>query len=714
MAVSIGAIVHGSSGASYTLCKEIGSGGEGTVYQLNNPALVAKIYKKIKGNIEKKIVYMVNHPLNDLYNRDGEPVMKLVWPRDVLYDDKGNFIGYIMPYVERGVEIFNVARGCDSPKSKAMFPKYTRLYNAVIALNLASAIAYLHQNNCLVGDMNYKNIMVGSKCLIILLDNDSFDITDPATNTHFKCETATQEYLAPELQGKDLHLESSRFTKESDCFSLAIHIFQLLMNNFHPFTGKQTTVTQNSSGNQQLLNIQTGRCPFVRNFSDFTIPVTAPILNEMVTPKLAEDFKKTFTYDQSNVMTQLLHRTSAKEWQQDLLNYVNILGQDSERAVCSNDPTHIYVKSIGKCGLCAAKQRCQSYMNSKGIVSVPVHTVNAVPSSPPVQAPPVSASPATTNTSGVSGLSKSPNTPSSHTPPKSKNHFLAIAAVCLIIAVIFAAYQNSSPRYSQDYDSKDSHLYNNTAESDDAQEPKNWFDGDWLDAPEGDELEGLRVFVLDEPIIGCKSLTIFYSVEVTDGTSCTDWSVYARTGLSWEEIGSMYFSNGQGDVTKTFYPDNNMDIYAISILPNDSTNISWNQSILVYEVEESGFSETQSASEYELASGYWSSEKYQITNDFNGYAWMLDPYIPNCTNLKIEFDVEMHSNSYCEDWDLYAWDGEQGKWVRLGYLYLPNGDGSTEKTVCLEHPINMVSIAVVPRKTGSYSWTQSISVYTKS
>ena len=324
MAIQEDSLVCGRNGYRYRLEKEIGAGGEGRVFKISGQNLVGKIYKKVDPEVEKKIRYMVQHPIADLRDSSGKVILALAWPQDILCDDQGVFIGYTMPFVQNGVEICTVARGCDMPKAKTMFPNYDWMFNLQVAINLSKAVAYLHSNNCIVGDLNCKNIMVSPSGLITMLDNDSFDLLDTVSGIHFRCCAGTQDYLAPELQGRNLRSAGAVFSVHSDNFALAIHIFQLLMNNYHPFTGKNLVVIQNSTSvNQRLDHLVNGKCPFIHNYSDLTIPIGAPYLSEMVTPQLVQDFYRTFDYNAGNISERMKLRTTAAQWVTDLQQYMN-------------------------------------------------------------------------------------------------------------------------------------------------------------------------------------------------------------------------------------------------------------------------------------------------------------------------------------------------------------------------------------------------------
>lgn len=683
---------------NYTLGREIGAGGEGRVFEIPGQWLVAKIYKKVVGDIEKKITYMVDHPVNNLKDADGDPYMKLAWPQDILYDDTGAFVGYIMPFIEQGVGIFNIARGCDSPASKTMFPRYTRIHNVVAATNLARAVAHLHAHGYIIGDMNSQNILVGPKCCIIILDNDSFDITDPQTGSHYKCTAGTQEYLAPELQGRNLRDERARFTKESDNFSLAIHIFQLLMNNFHPFTGKNLAVNRDSSVNEQLENIQKGLCPFVRDIPNLAIPVAAPYLVEMVPPRLTANFSKTFTYDETNVLSMARQRVTAQQWVNDLSAFLQQLAPGVERVQCPNDPTHIYISSLGKCGLCAAKKRYDDYINKPRPKPQPPRP-QPQPAPQPVPQPQPKPQPQT-------GGSTNYNQYKSKMDPGLKIFLWMMAACVVLLLFLYRKSQESPTSPSQRTSVERSQDNNSSAVT-----------GNW----ENDVIAELdywetKVYVLDDPIVGAEAMTIYYKADM-EGEPCTDWLIYGRTPYGWEEIGWANLPNGTGSFSKVLALDGTLTIDAIKVFPAGMLNggsYKWQATILVSDVRQNGTPQTSGSSDYSAQSsylsGYW--EKHTI-NKWNTSVWMLDSPIRKCTSFHLDYGVQMDGSVRCKDWRVYARVGN-GSWRQIDTLtmtYDSSGWGTTDKVIYLDGSKDIDAIGVIPRDSGQYSYTHWIGVY---
>lgn len=107
------------------------------------------------------------------------------------------------------------------------------------ALRLAEAVAVLHHQGVVIGDLNPENVVLeqgqseSEPAILraVLLDSDSFQITASGGERH-RCEVSRAPYTAPELIGCDF----SRTWRQpaSDAFSLAVLIHQLLLHD-HPY-----------------------------------------------------------------------------------------------------------------------------------------------------------------------------------------------------------------------------------------------------------------------------------------------------------------------------------------------------------------------------------------------------------------------------------------------------------------------------------------------
>lgn len=383
-------LVYGLNGRSYRLGPELGSGGEGTVFALSGEPLVVKIYHKAEPGMEAKLRYMVMHPVPSLTDQYGNPILSLAWPKDIVSVPGQGFVGYVMPRVENALEIYHIVRGRASPMLKTRFPNYTWELNILTARNLALSVFHLHSSGYVIGDMNDKNILVRADGCICILDIDSFDFTDRSTGTHYKCCVGLADYLAPDLQARNLRSPGAVFSEATDDFALAIHIFQLLMDNYHPFTCRRLVQTQDSSSaDQRVQQIVDGRCPYVRSIPGYDIPLSAPTLREMLPENLCQDFAQTLLYDASTAMAKASSRTTAEQWAQDLNAFLKAC-RAGDLVRCSANPEHYYLRSKGSCGLCAAERRYQSHQTrpvyQPAPPSVPVQPsrqTQAAPYSPP-------------------------------------------------------------------------------------------------------------------------------------------------------------------------------------------------------------------------------------------------------------------------------------------------------------------------------------------
>ena len=589
MAIQEGSLVCGRNGYRYRLEKEIGAGGEGRVFKISGQNLVGKIYKKVDPEVEKKIRYMVQHPIADLRDSSGKVILALAWPQDILCDDQGVFIGYTMPFIQNGVEICTVARGCDMPKAKTMFPNYDWMFNLQVAINLSKAVAYLHSNNCIVGDLNCKNIMVSPDGLITMLDNDSFDLLDTVSGIHFRCCAGTQDYLAPELQGRNLRSAGAVFSVHSDNFALAIHIFQLLMNNYHPFTGKNLVVIQNSTSvNQRLDHLVNGKCPFIHNYSDLTIPIGAPYLSEMVTPQLVQDFYRTFDYNAGNIQERIKLRTTAAQWVTDLQQYMNQFYTPGQAYRCSNNQKHYYLRQAGKCGLCAAEERLTNFRNQKA-ASAPPKPVPPKPTPTPTPHASTSVPQSARKSSSSSGW-----------------FWLVIASVFFCIILTNRNHSSSnksksstteSTSYISNSDSQSSHTHNwipatyTTPEycSSCGQERGNvkgylgTLYGEYEDMTIRNSNCGM--LTLSTPIVGMRSMTLNFEVEMNYGARCENWRCYTWDGTQWKELGVLTVPGGTGSGSCTFYGDGTEYIGWLALVPTISGNYSYSWGLYLTDVQ---------------------------------------------------------------------------------------------------------------------------------
>jgi DNA-binding helix-hairpin-helix protein with protein kinase domain len=221
-----GTSFRGLKNEIYTLAEKIGSGGEGDVFSVReNSSLVLKIYKdKVEQEKIAKLNLMVSLANEDL-------LRFAAWPIDLVRDSQGVACGFTMKKLEGFVPLHKLFTPMDR---KHLFPDKGYNFLVHVARNLAAAFHKIHQTGIIVGDVNEANILVSNSGMISLIDCDSFQIRNG--NSYHYCEVGMLRYTPPELL-KLGGFERTIRTVNTDSFSLATLIFQLLFLGRAPFTG---------------------------------------------------------------------------------------------------------------------------------------------------------------------------------------------------------------------------------------------------------------------------------------------------------------------------------------------------------------------------------------------------------------------------------------------------------------------------------------------
>ena len=203
----------------YTFKKELviladepfSSGGEGVVIKvLSGPIrfqdVCAKIYypKVRTSQKENKIKYMVQNPPSKV---SGSGFL-IGWPLEVLNNDLGEFLGFLMPLAAEGSKkLVNLTTNKISKKldlswhqryERSLGP-YSLLNRLKLINNIIIPIHLLHETGKYVlKDFKPDNVMVTATGVVSIVDMDSVQISE---NGHllFPGEAATLEYIPPEF-----------------------------------------------------------------------------------------------------------------------------------------------------------------------------------------------------------------------------------------------------------------------------------------------------------------------------------------------------------------------------------------------------------------------------------------------------------------------------------------------------------------------------------
>ena len=210
-----GLVLKSLKGATYTVVKLLGSGGQGEVYEVNSSEgrKALKWYFKATSTSEQK---------NNIYNlvQTAAPSNNFLWPEDFISADDGTF-GYIMklrPSNYKGIpDLLNNLIDVD-------------FKNLVLAVfNLAKEYNLLHQKGFSYKDISDKNVFFDPKTgNVLICDNDNASINGLADSGVY----GTMRFMAPEIvRGEAVP------SRNTDLYSLAVLIFNMLFIS-HPLEGK--------------------------------------------------------------------------------------------------------------------------------------------------------------------------------------------------------------------------------------------------------------------------------------------------------------------------------------------------------------------------------------------------------------------------------------------------------------------------------------------
>ncbi|MCP4438532.1 MAG: serine/threonine protein kinase [Aureispira sp.] len=221
--------------------KPFASGGEGGLHEILEPArlmtYVAKIFHANKRDKEKekKIKYLIANPPSFEYSPEHQPI---IWVEKALYDEKGEFIGFIMPRAHgEKLEIL-----CSPKLPKSLGGEWNRLrfghdeamrLRMKVCYNLAAAIHQIHATGRYVlVDLKPDNILIRSNGVVSIVDTDSIEVIENG-ETLFPATVVTPEYTPAEYYNG---VKPGKVLIEDtwDRFSLAVIYYRLLMG-VHPF-----------------------------------------------------------------------------------------------------------------------------------------------------------------------------------------------------------------------------------------------------------------------------------------------------------------------------------------------------------------------------------------------------------------------------------------------------------------------------------------------
>ena len=316
-------------GELFSLGEMIGKGGEGRVFALNGRSGAAvKLYNsRLRIDREEKVRAMVHGGF-------AAQTDLVAYPREVVSDRIGNFLGFLMQLVSDYRPIHELY----SPKSRQRyFPKVDYLFIVYVALNVARAVGKVHQTGCVIGDLNHSGVLVAEDGRVALIDADSFQFR--LGQKTYPCVMGVQDFLPPELHG--VNLSAVTRSVKHDNFGLAVVVFLLLLMGRHPYAGRHDgpdlalgqAIAQNKFAFSLLRRPSTGINP----------PPGALALDVFPTT-VRQAFESAFGLDAAV-------RPNASSW----IRALTTLNSSLRR--CGSVRNHFYPDSVKGCMWCALSAR---------------------------------------------------------------------------------------------------------------------------------------------------------------------------------------------------------------------------------------------------------------------------------------------------------------------------------------------------------------------
>ncbi len=226
---------------------EIGRGGEGSVFKLNESKCFKLLFPSNQSELKYQKILALCDKARAIDLTSYSTQLALPEKPGYSVDEDRKVVGYSMKKMS-DLKLFNSV--LYDLKSK----KFLHLKNDKEAIDLIeevfSILKLLHENKIILGDVNPENIQINGAGKVCVMDVDSAKVGEMPS-----CGLAREEYNCPEiLRLRKNEDGKSEFSKRSDIFILSIMCFELMIG-YHPFQMPVKPMVSTSTALTQNVNL---------------------------------------------------------------------------------------------------------------------------------------------------------------------------------------------------------------------------------------------------------------------------------------------------------------------------------------------------------------------------------------------------------------------------------------------------------------------------
>lgn len=303
--------------------RELGSGGEGTVYRVENRVgEVAKVWSASMSLPRRTEKIAKLRQMTRMRNAEVDAIC--TWPRNLVLHG-GQVIGYTMDALPGGsISLEHLL--LPKHRIKKGNPWNSVAYLSRAALRFAQAIQSLNNKGVLFADFNPSNAYFAATGEVRLIDCDGYEFT--FNGVRFANHAVRADCLAPELIG--LPSETVKRTEQHEAFGLAVTLFKMFYQGTSPYYGfdDQGKCLDDFGAAKQ------GRFIFTSPDRDHDVPPP-----DTVSPDVFALFRRAF--DRKAI------RPTAVEWVDALRTQI------ARQQQCAAHEGHEFDKSLRRCPWCS-------------------------------------------------------------------------------------------------------------------------------------------------------------------------------------------------------------------------------------------------------------------------------------------------------------------------------------------------------------------------